>query len=236
MVGDIVRSPDSSRDFVEVSIGYLLILATVWTPNPAQRVLFWISFTAIVGMCLLGRLRGEELGLGVKGFVGSLWAIAIAAAGAGIAIEIAERLHTLHPFFGRSLFGAHAYGYLIWAILQQLILQTFILTRLLRMFRERSTAVLVAALMFSLAHVPNTVLMITTLAWGIAACALFLRYRNLYTVGIIHFILGVAVAVTVPNAVHHHMRVGLGYYFYRAPHPHAVSGLNPELHPAAANR
>ncbi len=215
-----------SRPVLEVSIGYLLILATVWTPNPYQRVLFWVSFAVIVALCLVGRARGERLGLGVSGLVGSLWAVFAAGVLAAVAIEVANLLHTLHPFFGHSLLGVHAWGYLIWALLQQLILQSFILTRLLTVFPERSTAVLVAALMFSLAHVPNMLLVFTTLAWGLAACALFLRYRNLYTLGIIHFIFGVAVAVCVPSAIHHNMRVGLGYYFYRSGAVHHLAASN----------
>ena len=62
------------------------------------------------------------------------------------------------------------------------------------------------------------------------ACPFFLRYRNLYALGLAHGILGLCVAITVPDALHHHMRVGLGYLRYRPPHhlhrssaPHSVS-------------
>jgi hypothetical protein len=214
----LMDSNRSSRDLCQLSIGYVLILITVWTPSPYQRSMFWISFAVVVGLCLEGRLRGEPLGLGLRGFLPSAWIIASAMSLSFLGIYIAERIHTLHYFYGHTIFGPPAWGYLVWATLQQFILQTFILTRLLRLFPARSTAIVLAALMFSLAHVPNPLLVIATLAWGVAACALFLRYRNLYTVGIIHFLLGVTLAVTVPNDVHHHMRVGLGYYFYRS-HP-----------------
>ena len=74
-----------------------------------------------------------------------------------------------------------------------------------------------AAGLFSLAHLPNPVLTPVTLVWGIAACVLFLRYRNIYTLGLAHGILGLCVAVIVPDSIQHHMRVGIGYYRY---HPH----------------
>ncbi len=74
-----------------------------------------------------------------------------------------------------------------------------------------------AAGLFSLAHLPNPVLTPVTLVWGIAACILFLRYRNIYTLGLAHGILGLCVAVIVPDSIQHHMRVGIGYYRY---HPH----------------
>jgi hypothetical protein len=43
---------------------------------------------------------------------------------------------------------------------------------------------------------------------------LFLRYRNIYALGIAHGILGLCVAVIVPDSIQHHMRVGIGYYRY----------------------
>jgi hypothetical protein len=49
---------------------------------------------------------------------------------------------------------------------------------------------------------------------GIAACTLFLRYRNLYALGLAHGILDLCIAISVPDAVTHHMMVGLGYLHY----------------------
>ncbi len=57
-----------------------------------------------------------------------------------------------------------------------------------------------------------------TLVWGIASCLLFLRYRNIYALGIAHGILGLCVAVIVPQSLQHHMRVGIGYYRYHPTH------------------
>jgi len=65
--------------------------------------------------------------------------------------------------------------------------------------------------------VPNPLLVVATVVWGIVACALFLRYRNLYVLGLAHAILGMCIAVAVPNTVHHHMHVGLGYLRWHVP-------------------
>ena len=76
---------------------------------------------------------------------------------------------------------------------------------------------------FALAHLPNPVLTPITLVWGLIACVLFLRYRNASTpLGIAHGIMGLCVAVTVPNSLHHNMRVGLGYLRY---HPSRFAEL-----------
>jgi membrane protease YdiL (CAAX protease family) len=105
-------------------------------------------------------------------------------------------------------------GYLLWAFEQQFILQDYFLFRLLRTLPNEYSAVVGAALLFSTAHIPNPVLMAVTLVFGLASCALFLHYRNLYALGLVHGILGLCVAISVPNAVTHHMTVGLGYLRY----------------------
>jgi hypothetical protein len=99
--------------------------------------------------------------------------------------------------------------------MQQFILQSYFLLRLLRLLPGKLAPVLVAAAIFALAHLPNPILTPITLIWGAIACVLFLRYRNIYALGVAHGIMGLCVAVTVPNSLHHHMRVGLGYLRYR---------------------
>jgi hypothetical protein len=98
--------------------------------------------------------------------------------------------------------------------MQQFLLQIYFLLRLQRMLPGKVAPVIAAAGLFSLAHLPNPVLTPITLVWGIAACVLFLRYRNIYALGLAHGILGLCVAVIVPESMQHHMRVGIGYYRY----------------------
>jgi membrane protease YdiL (CAAX protease family) len=108
----------------------------------------------------------------------------------------------------------HGWGYIVWSIMQQFLLQSYFLLRLLRLLPGKIAPILAAAAIFSLAHLPNPILTPITLVWGVIACVLFLRYRNIYTLGLAHGIMGLCIAVTVPNSLHHHMRVGLGYLRY----------------------
>ena len=211
--------PRSQRvgELAELGIGYGLILVVVWTPNPEQRVLYWVAFAWIGVTAWLRRRASRPLGLGGRGFAASLWIPALAAAVFLAGIAIAARLHTLHPLYGPLPVAAHLLGYALWALMQQFILQVYVLLRLLRLGMRRSAAVALAAVLFGLAHVPNPLLVPVTLAWGAASCLLFLRYRNLYTLALAHGILGMCLAVTVPNSIHHHMRVGLGYVEYGRP-------------------
>jgi membrane protease YdiL (CAAX protease family) len=209
-----------SRDLFEIALGYALILSVIWTPNPAQRILYWIALATIIVITLLRRESPRTLGLGGNGFLRSLWVVGVALLLAAATVAVAWRLHTLHHHFGRVALNFRFSGYIVWALLQQFLLQDYFLLRFTRLVRNRWLAVTLAALLFAIAHLPNPVLVVLTLAWGIVACILFLRYRNLYTLGIAHAILGICIAITVPNHIQHHMRVGLGYLRYHPPARH----------------
>ncbi len=212
---DHARARDlRTRDLLEVILGYSLILAVIWIPNPLQRVLYWITLATILLITLLRREDLKTLGLGTTGLLASLWIVCLALVLAAIAVWAASRLHTLHSLFGQAPLFAHVWGYLIWALMQQFLIQSYFLARFLRLTARRWQAVALTALLFSLAHIPNPLLTVLTLLWGAISCLFFLRYRNLYTLGVAHGILGLCLAVTVPDHIHRHMRVGLGYLRY----------------------
>lgn len=206
------------RDLFELAIGYGLILATIWTPNPAQRILYWTAFAWIAITAILRRRETAPNGLSLRGLVASLWIIAAAIAVFISGVALAKHLHTLHPLYGPLPVVTHVWGYALWALMQQFILQIYVFLRLLRLGMHRTPAIALAAVLFSIAHIPNPVLVALTLVWGAVSCLLFLRYRNLYTLAIAHGILGMCLAITVPNHINHHMRVGLGYLEYHAHH------------------
>src|SRR5437762_1177391 len=203
-----------SRDGVELAICYGLILAVIWTPHPIQRFLFCIAFAWILITTLLRFPDANALGLRLTALGHSLWITCGGLVFAVVLVGIAREFHTLHPLQGAAPFGLHVAGYLLWAFEQQFILQDYFLLRFLRILPRQSLAIIMAAVLFSAAHVPSVVLTVTTLVWGIVSCSLFLRYRDLYSVGLVHGILGLCVAISVPDAVTHHMMVGLGYLHY----------------------
>ena len=217
-----MRLSPRTRDLAELAIGYGLILTTIWTPNPAQRILYWTAFTWIA---ITAALRWKETapnGLGCKGLLGSLWVVAAAIAVFLGAIALAHHLHTLHRLYGPLPVVEHIAGYALWALMQQFILQVYVLLRLLRLGIRRSSAVALASVLFAIAHLPNPLLVAVTLVWGALSCLLYLRYRNLYPLAFAHAILGMCLAVAVPNHIHHHMRVGLGYFTYRTHHHSSI--------------
>jgi len=167
------------------------------------------------------RTSAAELGLRFSGMRRCLWIVAVAALLAAAGVWIAVREHTFHAVFRHHAVEWSFLAYIVWALMQQFILQDFFLLRLLRITPARSGAVIAAAVLFAIAHIPNPLLVVATLVWGVAACALFLRYRNLYMLGVAHAIFGMCLAVTIPAAIQHDMRVGIGYLrWHPAPAQH----------------
>lgn len=212
-----------SRILRELFLGYGLILLAIWTPNPLQTLCIWTAFFYILWVTVAHPDNRRELGFGWRGLLGSSWILLSAALFSAVSIELARRMGTLHMLHGRTSIASHIAGYGIWSLFQQFLLQGYFLNRLLRLVDNRNRAAFLATLMFASAHLPNPVLIAATLVWGWVACQIFLRWRNLYTLGVAHALLGLTVAITVPDAVQHNMRVGLGYWMYHRPaHTHMV--------------
>lgn len=196
---------------MEVFGAWGLIEATIWTFGRTQSLLFWISAAFIFLSTVAHRPRLRNLGL--RGLASTLWVIPAAVAISGIAVFIAQRLGTLHPLFGVIGIASHSFAYFIWAIVQQFILQSYFFLRLERLLPSRSAAI-GSTVLFTLAHIPNAVLVTVCFFAGWAACEIFRRCRNIYALGVAHAILGLTIAVTVPNHIQRHMRVGIGYFHY----------------------
>jgi membrane protease YdiL (CAAX protease family) len=216
--GQLVAQPVSGRskrrDAFEIAIAYALIMAVEWTPRPLQRVLWIVAalgFVVIVWRSLEG---WQAMGFRAANLLRSLWIAAAALVLAAAAIAVAIGMHTFHAPDGVLAFLATYCAYAIWTSVQQFLLQGVFLLRFLRLIPQPTLAALTAAALFALAHLPNPVLTPITFIWGFAACLLFLRYRNIYPLMIAHAILGITVAMTIPGAVDHNMRVGLGYLSY----------------------
>ena len=198
---------------LEILATWGLIEMTIWTSGKTQLRLFWTAALFIIASTIVHRPRLQDIGLGRRGLWSSLWVIPAAFALASAAVLLAWEAGTLHPLFGVVGVATHSTAYCIWAVFQQFILQGYFFLRLEKIISAR-WAVLASAGLFSLVHIPNPVLVTVCLFAGWFACEVFRRNRNIYTLGIAHAILGLTIAVTVPDNIHRHMRVGIGYYHY----------------------
>ena len=208
--------PDSAaqshfRDWAELLIGFTAIMTVLWLPTHDQLIFGPIALLAPLGMVLTSRPSWEELGLGLRNFIRSAWILPATVGLTVASVLVARRLGTFHPLYAPDF--AHVGGYVAWTVYQQFLLQVYFMPRLTRVLGSES-AIAAAAVLFAAAHLPNLSLVLATLIWGAASCLLFRRYQSLYVVGLAQGLLGLCFAVCVPDAMHHHMRVGLGYLRY----------------------
>jgi membrane protease YdiL (CAAX protease family) len=205
------------RSLAEIATIYALILAVEWTPRPWQRGV-WVVAALGVALIVTRSFAGwRALGFRAANFSRALWIAGVALGMAAASVAVAAHMHTLRVPVGPCAFLATYFAYAIWSGVQQFLLQAVFLLRFLRILSKPALAALAASVLFSLAHLPNPILMPVTFVWGLAAGLLFLRYRNIYPLMIAHAILGITVAMTIPGAVDHNMRVGLGYLKYQPP-------------------
>jgi membrane protease YdiL (CAAX protease family) len=200
-------------NLTEVAIAYTLILGTLWSARPYRTYVGWTAVIWLSIVILAGMHASGGFGLGLRGLRESLWALGLALWLFTVLVLCAIELGTWHFHYIPQRYPPMS-GYFVWSFVQQFILQNLFLARLLKLFERPSTAIWTAGLLLSAAHLPNLLLTIATLLWGVGACWLFFKYRNLYVVGLIHFLFGFAMAMCVPTAVHHNMRVGRGYAHY----------------------
>jgi len=188
-------------------------MIVLWLPTREQLIFGPIALLVPAVLVFSDRPNVNELGLGWRQVLSSFWifptAIAVVAGG----ILLAQRAGTLHDLYKPDI--AHVGGYIVWTVYQQFLLQDYFMPRLARVL-SIDGAIAVAAVLFSIAHLPNLPLIAATLVWGAVSCALFRRYRSIYILGLTQGLLGLCFAICVPDIFLHHMRVGLGYWHYHA--------------------
>jgi len=215
------------RTLAELAIGFSAIMVVLWLPTREQLIFGPIALLGPLVLVLFSqRPTLRQLGLSWPGFVSSLWILPTAGVTAAAGILLARASGTLHDLYKPDF--AHVGGYVIWTIYQQFLLQDYFMPRLTRLLNT-DAAIVFAAVLFGVAHLPNVVLTVATVVWGAISCALFRRYRSIVVLGLAQGLLGLCFAVCVPDAYVHHMRVGLGYWNY---HPQ-VTGQYAGFHGTA---
>ena len=194
-----------------IAAGYTLIMITIWSNRPAQRRLFWIDVAFFLSAAIVF-FHGRPFELPQLEF--SLIVVGLGITVAASVLFTAAEMGTLHGLFGARRPLLHAGTYLTWAVVQQWIQQSFFFVRLEKLLHRGVLASFTAAAMFGLAHLPNPVLAPLTFFGGWLLSELYRRYRCVLPLGIAHGLVGLAIALSVPDQINHHMRVGLGYLTY----------------------
>ena len=213
--------------WAQIGIAFLFLEFAIWAPTPTIRD----RWAAIAGITVLGLVlvnllinalidgRGsrpslERLGLGLPKMFGASVVLGIGLATVVfmvILVSWAGGQIPANPTWFPNL--QSAWGYVIWAVLQEFLLQSFFFNRFEELYGS-SAAVWMASTLFAAAHLPSPVLTTATLIGALFFCEMFRRYRSIYPLAIVHAMLGLTIAVITPDNLLHHMRVGIGYLRY----------------------
>jgi hypothetical protein len=204
--------PVELSDSLQIGIVFALILIAVWTPpGRLSTIISLLATICILWFSIRSRFSVRELGLTRPGagavliFVSGIFLIAT--------IVFPGRLiHGIGP--AQPVPWERTWKYAIWAPEQEFILQSFFYVRLESLLGSRR-AVMAAALLFAILHVPSPLLTGLSFIGGLLFCEMFRCYRNIFPLGLVHAALGLTIAASFPDRLLHHMRVGLGYLLYR---------------------
>lgn len=202
---------------LQIVLVYASLESALWTAGIVQVVFIALTAVLATAMTLSERRSLAELGLDPRSIRRGWWIVPVGAALAALTLLAAWRWHTLRLPTDSPSLDRRVLLYLVWALMQQFLLQSFIFLRLEQLLRGRR-AVIAAALLFASAHIPNPVLVPVTLVGGLLLSELFRRYRTLYLLAVAQALVALALAISVPETVLHDMRVGIGYISYSAAH------------------
>jgi hypothetical protein len=202
------------RLWLQLALVYASLESALWTAGPVQVVFIALTAALATVLTLSERCSWSDLGLDPRSIRRGWWIVPIGAALGGLILLAAWRWHTLRLPTDRPSAYMGVLLYLVWALIQQFLLQSFIFVRLEPLLGSGRRAVIAAALLFASAHIPNPVLVPVTLVGGFILSELFRRYRTLYVLALAQALVALALAISVPQAVLHDMRVGIGYVCY----------------------
>ena len=197
---------------------YASLASALWTAGIVRVVFIGVTALLATVMTLSERRSLADLGLDPRSILRGWWIVPVGAALGGLILLAGWHWHTLRlPADRRSAYSG-VLLYVIWALIQQFMLQSFMFLRLEQLLRGGRRAVIAAALLFASAHIPNPVLVPVTLVGGLILSELFRRYRTIYLLAVAQALVALALAISVPEALLHDMRVGIGYISYSATH------------------
>jgi membrane protease YdiL (CAAX protease family) len=200
--------------WAQIVVAFLFLEFGLWEPR-LETGNRWLGLAAIaiLVLVLMDRASLERLGLRLPKTFGAGLVLGISFATVGFLVAMVHWAGGQVPANPTWPNLYLTWQYVVWALIQQFMLQSFFFTRCEELFGS-AAAVWVTATLFASAHLPSPILTTFTLVGGLFFCEMFRRYRSIYPVGIVHAVLGLTIAVTMPDSLLHHMRVGIGYLRY----------------------
>ena len=197
--------------WAQVIIAFLAVECGVWAARLSVRNKWALAAGIIVGtFALVDRPSVRRLGLGLPNALGTSLMLGVGLTSAILLVSLTHWVGgpvPVNPLFPDMHL---AWQYMVWALAQEFMLQSFFFTRCEELWGS-STAIWVTATFFAITHMPNMVLTTFTLIGGLFFCEMFRRYRSIYLLGIVHAVLGLTLSATIPESLLYNLRVGIGF-------------------------
>ncbi len=202
---------------LEVTGVFALILIRIWIWRKNEVVI--VAIVAALASWIFRKYSKKRLGIKPHAFSKRhLAAIVVILFFAGKSVFTLYLLGTLtNPLLHFQANDVHALPkalgfYFGWAFFQQLWLNGYFAVNLKKLFRRlphyRTLTYLAVGMLFAIIHLPNPVLVITTLIGGSYSCYFFFRTRNLYILALAHALIAIAIGYFLPTYLHHHLSIG----------------------------
>jgi membrane protease YdiL (CAAX protease family) len=186
-----------------------IILSYTWYGAPrAPRGATAVPIALVSALTLWRAARTGDWGLDWRALLPGLRAAALVTVPAVLVILLAgAALGTLHD--RRDFLGTFG-GLFVWAAAQQWVLQTLVLREAQRVAPAR-WAILIAATLFAIVHVPNPFLTAVTFAGGLVWCAIYARHPHIVPLAISHALGTLAILHAFDPELTGRLRIGHSY-------------------------
>ncbi|MBS1787598.1 MAG: CPBP family intramembrane metalloprotease [Acidobacteria bacterium] len=216
---------------IEVASVLASVLITTWMLIPLQpEPRFLIALPGLFTVFLMlnsHRVRNErfaDVGLSLRNFGQASRLLALPMLIVCLIITVIG--FATHSFHQTSHFWGTLIVVPVWAMIQQYALQAFIFRRMCWLFvsplasfeeRKKKTrwAILATATIFSLAHLPNPMLMLLTFLGALLWSWVYDRAPNLVALALSHTILSLMLMTSMPSWFLPSMSVGYKHFLYQ---------------------
>lgn len=186
-----------------------IILTYVWVFEPTAEGAARVAPAAlVVSLTIAHAVKTGEWGFRKDAFLPALLAAAwTTVIGVAVILLAGEFLGTLHP---RRAVGRSILSLLPWAAGQQFALQTVVFHEACR-WMPRGAAIIVAAGVFGIVHLPNPLLAPLTFASALVWCWIYSRHPNILPLAISHAAGTEAVQHAFDDDITGRLRIGYAY-------------------------
>ncbi|MFZ0798512.1 MAG: type II CAAX endopeptidase family protein [Terriglobales bacterium] len=200
--------------WAQIIIVFLFLEFVLWAPTRDIRNRWAvITMITILVLVVIHRPSLERLGLRLPKTFGASVVLGISFVMIALMVALVNWAGGQIPANQTWPALQSVWGYVIWALIQEFMLQSFFFNRFEDLYGGKA-AVWIASTLFAAAHLPSPILTTATLIGALFFCEMFRRYRSIYPLGVAHAMLGLSIFLIAPDSLLHHMRVGIGYLKY----------------------